>query len=181
MKKNEIFKWDIKKEEASDSLRFFEPNGKNVLDLGCGRWGEVSDPNEYTPIFAYNRGAKVIVGVDDRIGEKLYYEEYFAKNFPESTSYFYNMSIQTPEQVKYLMETHDINYIKSDIEGYETVFLSFSKEDLANIDTFVLEYHSFDIKNSFINKFDEWGYEIYANGEAWIPGIGVLFAKKIVK
>jgi hypothetical protein len=180
MKKQEIFKWNIEKEEASDSLRFYEPNGKNVLDLGCGRWGSVSDPNEYTPIFAYNRGAKVVVGVDDRSEEKPYYEEYFAKNFPESTSYFYHMSIQTPEQVKDLMKTHDINYIKSDIEGYETVFLSFSKEDLANIDTFVLEYHSFDIKNNFINKFNEWGYEIYANGEAWIPGIGVLFAKKII-
>jgi hypothetical protein len=32
-----------------------------------------------------------------------------------------------------------------------------------------------------IKKFKEWEYEIYANGEAWIPGIGVLFAKKLIK
>jgi hypothetical protein len=148
MREKEIFKWDIQKEEASDSLRFFEPKDKNVLDLGCGRWGGVANPNEYTPIFAYNRGAKVIVGVDDRGSEKPYYEEYFKNNFPDSISHFYHISIQSPDQIKDLIKKHDINYIKSDIEGYETVFLSFTKEDLVNIDTFVLEYHSFDIKNN---------------------------------
>ena len=153
MENEKIYKWNIHKEEASDSLRFFEPRGKNVLDLGCGRWGGVLDSNEYTPIFAYKRGAEVIVGVDDRGEEKVYYEDYFARNFPESNAHFYHMSIQTPEQVKHLMQKHDINYIKSDIEGYEVVFLTFSKEDLKNIDTFVLEYHSFDIKNNFINKW----------------------------
>ena len=114
MKKQEIFKWNIQKEEASDSLRFYEPKDKNVLDLGCGRWGGVADPNEYTPIFAYNRGAKVVVGVDDRSGEKPFYEEYFAQNFPGSVSHFYTLSIQNPEQVKELIEKHDINYIKID-------------------------------------------------------------------
>ncbi len=173
-----IFKWDIQREEASDSLRFYNPSGKNVLDLGCGRWGGVTDPNEYTPIFAYNKGAKIIVGVDDRAEEKVYYDNYFLENFPKIESHFYHMSIQSPDQVKDLIKKHNINYIKSDIEGYEKLFFDFTKEDLINIDTFVLEYHSWDIKETFINKFKEWGYEIYANGEAWVPGIGVLFAEK---
>jgi hypothetical protein len=51
-------------------------------------------------------------------------------------------------------------------------------EDLKNINTFVLEYHTNHLRDAFIDKFAEWGFNIVANGEVWVDGIGVLFAEK---
>jgi hypothetical protein len=68
--------------------------------------------------------------------------------------------------------------IKSDIEGYETNFYSFTKEDLSNIKSFAVEYHSHSIKEEFIKKFNEWGFNIVAHGELWVDGLGVLFGEK---
>ena len=180
-KKIELF--NIENEHASDSLRFLNPKDKNILDLGCGRHpdrnGEWTLPlTEYTPIFSALRDAKKIVGVDSRESEKPYYDEYFKENHTNIETHFYTLLIENSEQVKTLINNHNINYIKTDIEGYETLFLTWTKEDFDNIDDFVIEYHSDDIKNSFLNKLDEWGFKLYAQGTTWASGIGVLFTKK---
>jgi hypothetical protein len=181
--KNEIETFKIENEHATDSLRFLDPKNKNILDLGCGRHtdrnGEWTLPlTEYTPIFSAIRGAKKIVGVDSRSSEKEYYDEYFKENFKDVETHFYTSLIENSEQVKTLIKDHDINYIKTDIEGYETLFLTWTKDDFNNVDDFVIEYHTEEIKNSFLNKLTEWGFEIYAQGTTWANGIGVLFTKK---
>lgn len=183
--KNKIELFNIENEHASDSLRFLNPKNKNILDLGCGRHtdrhGNWTLPSEeYTPIFCALREANKIVGVDSRETEKEYYDEYFKNNFKNIETHFYTSLIENSDQVKTLINDHEINYIKTDIEGYETLFLTWTKEDFINIDDFVIEYHSDDIKNSFLNKLDEWGFEVYSQGTTWASGIGVLFTKKKV-
>jgi len=182
MEKNIEF-FNIQDEHPSDSLRFLDPKNKNFLDLGCGRHTDKSGnwtlpPSEYTPIFAVERGAKKVVGVDSRDVEKSFYEEYFKENFPDIECHFYTDLIENSEQVKSLIKTHDIDFIKTDIEGYETLFLTWSKEDFENITDFVIEYHTNEIKNRFLNKLNEWGFQLYAQGVTWVDGIGVLFTKK---
>jgi hypothetical protein len=181
--KNKIELFSIENEHASDSLRFLNPKNKNLLDLGCGRHtdrdGKWTLPlTEYTPIFSALRGANKIIGVDSRGTEKEYYDEYFKENFKDIETHFYTSLIENSDQVKTLINNHDVNYIKTDIEGYETLFLDWTKEDFVNIDDFVIEYHSENIKNSFLSRLDEWGFEIYAQGTTWAHGIGVLFTKK---
>jgi hypothetical protein len=178
-------KFNIENEHPTDSLRFLFPMGKNFLDLGCGRHpdknGEWTLPiDEYTPIFAVNRGAKMVVGVDSREGEKEFYENYFEENFPNIDSCFYTDMIQTSEQVKHLISKHNIDFIKTDIEGSETLFLEWTREDFKNITDFVIEYHSNEIKNGFLEKINEWGFYLYAEGNTWDSNIGVLFTKKFI-
>lgn len=180
---SEIALFTIENEHPSDSLRFLDPKDKNFLDLGCGRHtdrhGQWSLPDsEYTPIFAVNRGAKKVVGVDSRDSEKPYFEEYFKNNLSSVESHFYTSLIKDSTQVKDLIKKHEIDFIKTDIEGYETLFLSWTKEDFDGVSDFVIEYHSNDIRNSFLNKIKEWGFELYAEGKTWAHGIGVLFTKK---
>lgn len=181
-KKIEFF--NIENEHASDSLRFLNPKDKNFLDLGCGRHCDRDGvwslpPSEYTPIFAVDRGAKKVVGVDSRDTEKIFYEEYFKENFKEIDCAFYTDLIKDSDQVKNLIKKHEINFIKTDIEGYETLFLTWTKTDFKNISDFVIEYHTNEIKESFLQKINEWGFELYAQGSTWANGIGVLFTKKI--
>jgi hypothetical protein len=182
--KKEIEIFSIENEHPSDSLRFLNPKNKNFLDLGCGRHtdrhGKWTLPDsEYTPIFAVNRGANMVVGVDSRESEKPFFEDYFKKNLPSIENYFYTSLVENSQQVKDLISKHNIDFIKTDIEGYETLFLSWSKEDFINITDFVIEYHSNNIRNSFLEKINEWGFELYAEGKTWASGIGVLFTKKI--
>jgi hypothetical protein len=179
----EIKRFLIENEHASDSLRFLTPENKNYLDLGCGRhtdrYGNWTLPeSEFTPIFAANRGAKKIVGVDSRDSEKSFYEDYFNNNFKEIETHFYTSLIENSQQVKELIEKHEINYLKTDIEGYETLFLDWSKDDFNQIDDFIIEYHSNEIKSGFLDKLDEWGFYVYAEGNTWDPNIGALFTKK---
>ena len=183
MSKNEVSHFKIEDEHPSDSLRFLHPKDKNFLDLGCGRHtdrnGNWTLPtSEYTPIFAVDRGAKMVVGVDSRDSEKEYYENYFKDNLPTVENYFYTSLIENSQQVKDLIKKHNIDYIKTDIEGYETLFLDWSKEDFDNITDFVIEYHSDEIKDSFLSKIGYWGFELYAQGVTWGGTIGVLFTKK---
>jgi hypothetical protein len=184
MEQSKISHFRIENEHPTDSLRFLEAKNKNFLDLGCGRHtdrnGEWTLPeSEYTPIFAVLRGAKKVIGVDSRDTEKEYFENYFKNNYPNIESHFYTSLIETSPQVKDLVIKHNIDYIKTDIEGFETLFLDWGKEDFENISDFVIEYHSDEIKDSFMNKLSEWGFEIYAHGVTWCETIGVLFTKKI--
>ena len=176
--------FEITNEHASDSLRFLDPKDKNFLDLGCGRHpdrnGIWTVPiSEYTPIFAARRGAKKVVGVDSRDTEKPFFDEFFKENIENVEYSFYTELIKNSEQVKSLIKKHEINFIKTDIEGDETLFLDWSKEDFEGISDFVIEFHSDEIKNSFLNKIKEWGFVLYAQGTTWANGIGVLFTKKI--
>ena len=184
MEQTKISHFRIENERPTDSLRFLEPKDKNFLDLGCGRHtdreGKWTLPeSEYTPIFAALRGAKKVVGVDSRDTEQEYFENYFKSNFPNIESHFYTSLIENSQQVKELVTNHSIDYIKTDIEGFETLFLDWVKEDFNSISDFVIEYHSDEIKDSFLSKLNDWGFEVYAHGITWCNTIGVLFTKKI--
>jgi predicted RNA methylase len=179
-----MIKWDITTEDSSDSLRHVDCRGKNVLDLGCGRWNDKHgnwdnlDPLEFTPVFFSNRGANRVVGVEMRDGEAEFFRDYF-KAEPEGKYVFIQEKIERANQLINLIHEFDINYVKTDIEGYESCFLSLTKEDLAPLDNFVIEYHSNELRESFIQKCKEWGFTITANGETWVNGIGVLFTERI--
>jgi len=184
LKDSSIKHYFITREEAFDSLKYYNPKNHNVLDLGFGRWG-VTDINNFTPIFAMNRGAKCVIGVDIERTEIDYFTNYFSKHYPSTNSKFYYETINDPNQIRTLIERHNITFIKSDIERYEVpTFQHFTKEDLKNVDTFIMEYHTLGIRDLFVNKFTEWGYKIVAHGETYpklvnFRGIGALYGEKI--
>ena len=89
--------------------------------------------------------------------------------------------IQTPEDLKTLISNNGITAIKCDIEGYETNFYTLTKEDMNTVEVFALEYHTYDILDRFREKFEEWGFTVYAEGKFTYvdaPQAGVLLAKK---
>jgi hypothetical protein len=177
-----MIKFKIQSEDSSDHWRYLKPEGRNVLDLGCGRWCSREGSwdnlihNEFSPIYIANNGAKKVIGVDASQNEIDYFNA--TETGAVDKFKFIHLSISSPEQLKSLILENDIDMIKSDIEGYETNFLSFTNEDLIRIKSFAVEYHSHDIKDAFINKFKDWGFVIVAHGELWVDGLGVLFAER---
>jgi hypothetical protein len=146
--------------------------GKNILDLGCGRWGE-TDQSKMTPIYFLNQGAKSVVGVDACINEINYFN---SLNLPNTTFIF--KGIEDAPTVISLIQKYKIDTIKCDIEGRETFILDLKKEDITNISTLYIEYHGDHIKHALVPKLIELGFTIPQIGYLWFPGYGVLFCEK---
>jgi hypothetical protein len=176
-----IIEYNIESEDSSDHWRYLQPKGKNVLDLGCGRWcsREGSWDNlvyeEFSPIYIGLSGAKKVIGIDASINEIEFFNK---RSCNEEQFTFIHDTISSPEQIKYLINEYNINCIKCDIEGSEIQFFPFTKDDFSHIDMFAVEYHTDAIKDIFYEKLPQWGFNITAHGKMWIGGMGVIFAAK---
>ena len=146
----------ILSEKSEHHWTYFDVLDKNVLDLGCGRhW--TTDINDSSSVYFGNKGAKKVVSFDMSSSEI----EYFNNNNPDKEKYlFFCDKIESSEFVKSLILKYNINAIKSDIEGSETLFYNMTKEDMSGIEEIAIEYHSPDIFNRIIEKINEWGFSI---------------------
>lgn len=166
--------YEIKSENSSDHWVHFNVQNKNVLDLGCGRW-DVTDINEMTPFYFYKQGAAKVIGIDANEDEIKFLNE---NTLNKDQINFIHSSIGSEEQIKSLIRDHDIGALKSDIESNEWLFFNFSKEDFKNISSFAVEYHNHFYKQEFLNRYQNWGFQLKAHGKLWIDGLGVLFFEK---
>lgn len=148
-------------------------DGKNVLDLGCGRW-ESKSFNDSTPGYFLEQGARNVYGVDSSEDEIKYFRSIHCNN-----AKFACLKVETKDQLIAMINHFNIDVIKSDIEGKELLFLQFTKEDVKNIQSFYIEYHGHPVRNYIKDKLLELGYNITHDGKLWIDGFGVLFANKL--
>lgn len=147
-------------------------SGKNILDLGCGRWDE-QDQNKMTPTYFKKLGAHTLIGIDSSIEEIKYFRSLNLEN-----SYFFAENIKTAPLVKLIIKQNNINVIKSNIEGKELLFLEFKEEDLTTVNSMYIEYHGHYIRNALEPKIKNLGFNITKVGHLWIDGFGVLFCEK---
>jgi hypothetical protein len=151
--------------------------GTVLLDLGCGRH-DTSDLYQSSAIYLGESGATKVIGVDIRNGEI----DYFNSNNPDPNKYtFICKGIYSSNDIRELLTEYNPTAIKCDIEEYEVHFYDLSKEEMANIIEFSLEYHSLDIRENMIQKLNEWGFNIHTEGKfAFVsaPQMGVLFCSR---
>lgn len=145
---------------------------KNVLDLGCGRWGE-TNLNNTTPYYFLNQGASHLLGIDSSVDEVKYF-----KSLKWQNTSFFAENIKGSNLIKTIIKQNNINVIKSDIEGRELLFLDFNEYDMQSVESLYVEYHGQHIKELLENKFQQLGFVIYQIGHLWIDGFGVLFCNK---
>lgn len=163
-------------EEASNHYRFFNFQNKNVLDLGCGRYGFDLPLNEYTPVYFGLNGANKVVGVEYREEEIEFYKN---QNLGDKFIFIQKL-VNGADVIREYITQYDITAIKCDIEGDERYFEQLSKEDMNSIVEMAIEYHSFEMKDLMYSKLQEWGFVVKAdlNFINTIPSAGVVFANK---
>lgn len=183
-----MINFDIYSEDSEFHWPYFNVENKIVLDLGCGRAVYHTDEYQQSPLYIGERlKAAKVIGVDGN-PEGNMTEINRLKNMVESEkinvdnkyTFIWKM-ITTPQDLKDLLVNYKITAIKSDIEGYETNFYDLTKEDLQLVEVFALEYHTYEILETFKQKFKDWGFEVYAEGKfryCDAPQAGVLLAKK---
>jgi SAM-dependent methyltransferase len=128
---------------------------KNVLDLGCGVWLYENQPqHNNTPKYFLKQGAENVIGVDKSFCFVDFYKKLKIPNFQ-----LYNKKISSFEDIRFFIKKHNINIIKSDIEGSEIVFLESKLEDYSDIYEVYIEYHSYDIRDSLLDHFKNLNFK----------------------
>lgn len=165
----------IKSENSSDHWPFFDVENENVLDIGCGIW-YTKEMEETSPIY-FAKKANLVVGVDGNSGDIIKYKNYVNGN---SKYIFEDMRIDNVEQVRNLIGEHSITALKSDIEGGEITLLDLTTEDLADVSKIAIEFHTHELKDSFMKKIPEWGFQIklVASFAATPSNLGVIYGTK---
>lgn len=166
----------ILSEEASNHYRFFDFQNKNVLDLGCGRYGFDLPLNEYTPIHFGLNGANKVVGVEYRVEEIEFYKN---QNLGDKFIFIQNL-VNGPDVIRNYLNQYDITAIKCDIEGDERYFEHISSEDMKNVVEVAFEYHTYELRDLIYSKLEEWGFVVKndLNFINTVPSAGVIFANK---
>jgi hypothetical protein len=169
--------YSITSEDSSIHWLPLNPQGKAVLDLGCGRHG-TSKLEETSPVYLGEKEATKVVAVDGNGGEI----EYYLQNKLDPEKYtFLHKNIEAPKDVLDLFEEHNIQVLKCDIEGYEVVLYHLDADDMKNITDLGIEYHTLDILERMKAKIEEWGFKIDVEAKftyCEAPTMGVLFCTR---
>jgi SAM-dependent methyltransferase len=165
----------IESENSTDHWSYFDSTNHNVLDLGCGRW--YTDIKEELSPFYFGKNANLVVGIDSNPNDIEYYNN---ETINDDKYVFELINLTNVDQFRELIKKYSITAIKCDIEGHEVSMLDLTSEDLINVTELGIEYHTEELKNSFIPKVQEWGFEINVTANfARTPNhMGVIFCRK---
>jgi len=167
--------YTIESENSTDHWPYFNVKNHNVLDLGCGRW-YTEKIEELSPIY-FAQTANKVIGIDGNIDDITFYLNE-TKDNPKYV--FRHELISSVNQVKDLINEYSITALKCDIEGAEIILLDLTKEDLSTVTELAMEFHSEELKQAYLNKVVEWGFDIKvkANFARTPDYMGVLFCSK---
>lgn len=149
-------------ENPSEHWAFIECEGKIAIDLGCGRWEHVEyrDPSwPTTPEWLLLKGAAYVHAYDIDKREVDWYNSTLS---PIKNITAYEKSINTVDDIREILKSHNPKVVKCDIEHYEAAFLGLTDEEFSSIDFYAIETHSDQLYNSFIEKFSLLNYELIA-------------------
>jgi len=168
----------ITSEDASIHWKHLDVAGKVVLDLGCGLW-DANDPRESSPIYFKNEGAKRIIGVDSNEKDINTLKKYFDECFPNDGSEFFVKEITTTDDLLHFLSSNQVESIKCDIEGFESVMFNLDKSQVKNIINIAVEYHNRELFLGLVKTLKKWGFKIIDHSLfTYAPqNMGVLTAK----
>ena len=155
----------ITSEEPNIHWGFLNVQGRTVLDLGSSKFAATKS----TPEYFIEEGAIKVIGID--LGLDTEYQNSSFTMIP--------MHISSKDQLQGLIDEHQPDVIKADIEGAEAHFKEI--QSLPNVVELAIEYHDNDLKNLIESKLAEWGFDnwdLYQLFDIETERMGVLHAKK---
>jgi hypothetical protein len=133
--------------------------GKRVLDLGCGDFGNATTLTYPSTVeYFLERQASFVVGVDVSAVDT----ENLKNKIDINKIKVLSMSIEDSSQIIDLIVQNNIDVVKCDIEGFETALFHVPIDTFRTVEEYYVETHSNDLHNRCIEKLTECGYDIYA-------------------
>jgi len=144
--------------------------GKSILDIGAD-WGS-------TVYYFLQHGAKKVVAVE---GDKKQASELFA-NFNNTLNVVcVEMMVKSAEQFEQLISKYKPDIVKCDIEGDERFLLNVPVETIASVEEWLLETHSHDVHQKFLDLFNSLYPEVTIHYEIIrkeFPPVRVIWARR---
>lgn len=169
----------INTENPNQHWKYIECAGSVTMDLGCGRWDKVErrDPSWLTtPEFFIDKGATIVYGIDTDPIEI----EWFNNTVDKTHIVPICSSINTVDDIIFLYNRYNPTVVKSDIEGFESLFLQLPDEEFRSINFYAIETHSEELYVLFLKKFFMLNYEVIATiNLTHAPPMKVIFARKL--
>lgn len=168
----------IVSENSNSHWLHMETNNRVLLDLGCGR-NCTHHLHDSSPVYLGEKGALKVIGVDSNQDEINYFN---STNINTEKYIFITKNLTSSEDLLTLINEYKPTAIKSDIEGWETIFYGLTKENMINVEELAIEYHNMDIFDETLKKMEEWGFNPHTNGKFQYGDyghMGVIFASRI--
>jgi predicted RNA methylase len=150
---------------------FVNYEGKVVLDVGA----------DYGSTAAYflRKGALRVVAVE---ADDAYFEM-LTKNIVacangESRVTAVHCVVSNPEQFEGLICAFRPDIVKVDCEGCEVSLLQIPDRVFSSVPEYIMEIHSDDLYDRFIEKFGRLGYSV-DHADNWTVGVWVIHAKRV--
>jgi uncharacterized membrane protein len=170
--------YGIVSENSNSHWLHMDTNARVLLDLGCGR-NCTHDLYDSSPVYLGEKGALKVIGVDSNQDEINYFN---STNINTEKYVFITKNLTSTEDLLILINEYNPTAIKSDIEGWETIFYGLTKENMVNVEELAIEYHNMDIFDETLKKMEEWGFNPHTNGKFQYGDyghMGVIFASRI--
>lgn len=149
---------EISSEDPIIHWEFVNVEGKRVLDLGCGDFGNYGKFSYMSSLeFFLLKGATSVIGVDQNINDI----DKLSNKISSSNYKLMQLSINSPSDVYNIVKNEKIEVLKSDIEGGEKHLFDAKLEDFCLIDEYYIETHGEDLHNNCLEKLKVAGYDVY--------------------
>ena len=122
---------------------------KRVLDIGA----EIGT----TAYFFLTKGAREVIAVE---GYEPYFRELVKNINGDSRVKPVNLWITSEKDFERLVEEHNPDIVKVDIEGAEISLIKVSSEVLSKPSAWIIETHSLETKDAITSKFLNVGYKL---------------------
>lgn len=143
----------IETEDPRQHWQFMHLQGKRVLNLGCGHFGQ-SAINQYPDEIEYffEHSPELLVGVDKNAKDIAFLQQKHHTKIQDDRLVLLAEECATVPALQKLIDTYNINTIKSDIEGFEFLFEWLPDEDALKIQSWYIEVHG----NNLIRSIKAW-------------------------
>ena len=167
---NEIRTWSQEYPLEHWPEDYINVKDKIILDLGCGLFGLIDAPyyqlNTCTTNYWMTHAAKKVIGLDmsetdiawlrDNV---IFTEEDENGNLVPRCTFFVD-KIDSPEKIKNYITQYNVDIVKSDIEGFESILLDMPDEDFSIIEEYYIETHTEKLYEKALEKLIRCNYKI---------------------
>lgn len=150
-------------EHPAEHWPYINVTGQRVLNLGCGNFGLLNHSQDVDEVgFFLQQQPEHMVGVDMNADDIAALTQRYAPAIHAGQLTLLTQKCETVQSLQHLIDTYQINTIKSDIEGFEFLFEWLPTSYVQKIHRWYIEAHGNNLIRSIKRWADHQGLHLYA-------------------
>lgn len=156
----------IASEQPHEHWQFAHVAQKRVLDLGCGNFNTLlHDDTSDSLGYFLAQGASFVLGIDNNPKDVAYLHRKYADAIAAGRADIRCQRCDTVQDLDDLIRAHQIQVVKSDIEGFEFLLEWLPETTVAGLDACYIEAHGGNLLRSIPTWASHQGFVLAATIE----------------